>query len=121
MKTRKSTIGLIMKLGESTIAWSSSKQKIVALSTTEAEYVAASQAVKEIIWVKSLLTDLALFSNLKTTLNIDNMSTIKLNIKNPEFHQRDKHIDATILYEISIKKKNSSWSMFHQKISKLIC
>lgn len=95
MKTRKSTIGLIMKLGESTIAWSSSKQKIVALSTTEAEYVAASQAVKEIIWVKSLLTDLALFSNLKTTLNIDNISAIlKLNIKNPEFHQRSKHIDV---------------------------
>ncbi|XP_011698577.1 PREDICTED: adenylate kinase isoenzyme 5-like [Wasmannia auropunctata] len=56
--TRKSTTGLVLKLSESTISWSSQKQKVVALSTTEAEYVAASQAVKEIIWVKSLLQSL---------------------------------------------------------------
>lgn len=92
MKTRKPTTDLAIKLDESTIACSL-KQKVVTLSTTEAEYVTASQAVKKIIWMKSLLTDLALYSNLKTTLNIDNMSAIKL-IKNPEFHQRSKHIDV---------------------------
>lgn len=93
VKTRKSTTGLVIKIDEATIAWSSLKQNVVTLSTTEAEYVAASQTVKEIIWVKSLLSDLALFNDLKTTLHIDNMSAIKL-IKNPEFHQRSKHIDV---------------------------
>ncbi|XP_047098316.1 secreted RxLR effector protein 161-like [Schistocerca piceifrons] len=46
---RRSTTGMLLKLGESTITWASTKQKMVALSTTEAEYIAASQTVKEIV------------------------------------------------------------------------
>lgn len=93
VETRKSTTGLVLKLSESTISWSSQKQKVVALSTTEAEYVAASQAVKEIIWIKSLLRSLQVLRGLKTTLYIDNQSALKL-IKNAEFHKRTKHIDV---------------------------
>jgi len=93
VNTRKSITGYVLKLGESTVAWSSQKQKSVALSTTEAEYMAASQTVKEIIWVKSLLNSFALFQNLSTTLYLDNKNAEKL-IRNPEFHQRSKHIDV---------------------------
>ena len=39
---RKSTSGYVFMIGESAIAWSSKKQPIVPLSTTEAEYVAAA-------------------------------------------------------------------------------
>lgn len=46
MKTRKSTTDLVIKLDETIVAWSSLKQRVVTLSTTEAEYVAASQTVK---------------------------------------------------------------------------
>ena len=70
----------------------STQQRTVALSTTEAEYIAASQIVKEIIWIKSLINDLAMFKDPTTTLYVDNLSAIKL-IKNPEFHRRNKHID----------------------------
>lgn len=34
VETRRSTTDLVVKLGEATIAWSSSKQKVVTLSTT---------------------------------------------------------------------------------------
>ncbi|KMQ94006.1 integrase core domain protein [Lasius niger] len=47
-ETRRSTTGYVLKLGPSTIIWSSQRQKIVALSTTEVEYIAACQAVKEL-------------------------------------------------------------------------
>lgn len=92
-ETRKSTTGFVLKLGDSAIAWGSTRQRTVALSTTEAEYIAASQTIKEIIWMKSLINDLVLFKNITTTLYVDNLSAIKL-IKNPEFHRRSKHIDV---------------------------
>lgn len=53
--TRKSTTAHVFKLGESTIAWGSQKQKSVSLSTTEAEFVAAAQTMKELIWLDRLL------------------------------------------------------------------
>ncbi|MCH83140.1 copia-type polyprotein, partial [Trifolium medium] len=41
---KKSTIGYVFKLGTGAISWSSKKQPIVTLSTTEAEYVAAASS-----------------------------------------------------------------------------
>jgi hypothetical protein len=38
----KSTSGYVFKLGNGAISWSSKKQPIVTLSTTEAEFVAAA-------------------------------------------------------------------------------
>ncbi|KMQ86178.1 integrase core domain protein [Lasius niger] len=48
-QTRKSTSGLVIKLGDAPIVWSSQKQRSVALSTTESEYIAATQTTKELI------------------------------------------------------------------------
>ncbi|MCI80673.1 copia-type polyprotein, partial [Trifolium medium] len=39
---RKSTSGFVFMLGSGAISWSSKKQPIVTLSTTEVEYVAAA-------------------------------------------------------------------------------
>ena len=44
---RKSTIGYVYTLGGTAVSWSSQLQKIVALSTTEAEYVAITEASKD--------------------------------------------------------------------------
>ena len=110
-ETKKFTTGFILKLGNSAIAWASIQQRTVALSTTEAEYIAYckihSQTVKKIIWMKSLINDLAMFKNHTTTLYVNNLSAIKL-IKNPEFHQRSKHIDVRyhFILEINFTRKN---------------
>lgn len=49
VETRKSTSGYLLKIGDNTIAWGSQKQRVVTLSTAEAEYVAATQGLKELI------------------------------------------------------------------------
>lgn len=90
--TRKSTSGYVCILGDGAISWASQRQRCVALSTTESEYIAASQAVKELVWLSRLQKELMPGSP-KPTLHLDNQSAIRL-IKNPEFHNRTKHIDV---------------------------
>ena len=44
---RRSTIGYVYTLGGTVVSWGSQLQKIVALSTTEAEYVVITEASKD--------------------------------------------------------------------------
>jgi hypothetical protein len=55
---RKSTSGGILFLGTSPISWQSMKQRIVAISSCEAEYVAATTAACQGLWLARLLGDL---------------------------------------------------------------
>lgn len=89
--TRKSTSGLIVKLGNNLISWSSRKQKSFSLSTTESEFVVACGAVQEIVWLKRLINDLISDNLENPVLYIDNQSAIKI-IKNPKFHCKTKHM-----------------------------
>lgn len=87
---RKSTTGYIFTVGNTAVSWMSQLQKIVALSTTEAEYVAVTEASKEMIWLQGLLTELG-FKQEKNVLHSDSQSAIHL-AKNSAFHSRTKHI-----------------------------
>ena len=75
-----------------TVSWSSKKQLVVALSTSEAEYVAAAHLVKEILWLWTFLGEIMRLLSAPTTLNCDNQSAIALT-KDGQFHTRTKHID----------------------------
>lgn len=88
---RKSYTGYIFKLSGGPISWKSSKQKTVALSSTEAEYMALSDASKEAIYLRNLVYELTDKLDSVTIFN-DNQSAIKLSM-NPIFHERSKHID----------------------------
>lgn len=90
-KTRRSTSGIVCLQGDAAIMWRSQKQRCVSLSTTEAEYIAGSEAAKEIVWLRRLIEEMT-GKAIKPILRIDNSSAVKL-VKNPEFHQRSKHID----------------------------
>ena len=89
---RKSTTGTLFFLYGNPITWTSKKQKMVALSSCEAEYIAATSAACQGIWLGRLLKELHGKEVNPVRLNIDNKSAISL-AKNPVHHDRSKHID----------------------------
>ncbi|CAJ2652613.1 unnamed protein product [Trifolium pratense] len=90
---RKSTSGYVFSIGTSAISWSSKKQPIVTLSTTEAEFIAAASSACQGIWLRNVLKQLRQEQVTCTTIYCDNSSSIKLS-KNPVMHGRSKHIDV---------------------------
>jgi hypothetical protein len=90
---RKSTTGYVYMLGSGAISWSSKKQPIVTLSTTEAEFVSAASCACQGVWLRNVLDYLRLKQQGSTVIYCDNSSSIKLS-KNPVMHGRCKHIDV---------------------------
>jgi len=52
---RKSTSGFVFSLGTGAVSWSSKKQPVVTLSTTEAEYIVVASCACQCIWIKRIL------------------------------------------------------------------
>jgi hypothetical protein len=94
---RKSTTGVLYCLGDSPITWHSSKQKVVAPSTCEAEYVAAGSGACQGVWLARLLKELVGSELRAPVLKVDNKSAIDLS-KNPVHHDRSKHIEVKYHY-----------------------
>ena len=90
--SRKSTTGFVFTLGDTAISWASNLQKIVTLSTTEAEYVVATEARKEMIWLHDFLDELGKKQNMGI-LHSGSQSAIFL-AKNSAFHSKSKHIQT---------------------------
>jgi hypothetical protein len=89
-------------LNHGPIAWTTKKQPIVSLSSTEAEFVALTQTIKKVKAISNLLTELNI-KHKPITIHIDNLSTINMTT-HPNHHERTKHIDIKyhfIINEIS--------------------
>lgn len=101
--TRRSMTGYIGYLHGNIITWKCTLQKVVALSSAEAELMAACEATKEINYVRILIEEmfkyLGFISNSvgKSTLLIDNSACIQIS-RNPVNHGRTKHIDIRYHY-----------------------
>ena len=79
------------------MTWASQKQKVVALSSCEAEYITAALGACQGVWLSRLIAELVGGEAQKFRLLIDNQSAIEL-AKNPVFHKRSKHIDTRYYY-----------------------
>jgi hypothetical protein len=94
---RHSISGFAFFYGHGAVSWSSKKQPIVTLSSTESEYVALTHASKEALWLRKLHSELHFFFDTlisdPTTLHCDNQGAITLS-KESMFHMRTKHIDT---------------------------
>ena len=55
---RKSTSSYFMLLGGNLVTWRSKKQKVVALSSDEAEFRGMAKGLYEILWLRRLLTEI---------------------------------------------------------------
>ncbi|PNX79687.1 copia-type polyprotein, partial [Trifolium pratense] len=102
----KSTSGYVFMLGTGAISWSSKKQPIVTLSTTEAEYVAASICACQCLWLRSIMSHLKFEQSKPTVIYCDNSSCIKLS-KNPIMHDRCKHIDVRFHFLRNLAKEGT--------------
>jgi hypothetical protein len=89
---RRAVSGYAFLIDGGAVSWSSKKQELVSLSTTESEYVAATHGMKEALWLHSLLGDIFAPVQGPTTLFLDNQSAIALT-KDHQYHPRTKHID----------------------------
>jgi hypothetical protein len=105
LDTRKSTTGTVFFLGKNIITWQSSKQKVVALSSCEAEYIAAATAACQGVWLARLLSDMIGLESGAPELRVDNQSAITLS-KNPVFHERSKHIETRFHFIRECIEKN---------------
>lgn len=93
IEDRKSTSGYVFMMSEAAISWSSKKQPVVSLSTTEAEFIAAAASSCQAVWIRRILEAVGRNQTSPTVIYCDNSSTIKLS-KNPVMHGRSKHIDV---------------------------
>jgi hypothetical protein len=106
IEDRKSTSGYVFVLSSGAVSWSSKKQPIVTLSTTEAEFVAAAMCVCQALWIKRVLKELGYSNEYCIQVKCDNNSTIKLS-KNPVMHGRSKHIDVRYHFLRNLTKEGT--------------
>lgn len=82
---RRSTSGYIFLMAGGAVSWSSKKQPIVALSTTEAEYIAVVACATQGIWMSRVLSEFGERPGDCIIIKCDNNSTIQLS-KNQVHH-----------------------------------
>ena len=88
---RTSTCVFLIFLGANPISLSSTKQRIVARSSTEAEHRAIAATATKLQWVKSLLSELLVLVQSPLSLFLNNLGVTYLST-NHVFHSRMKHL-----------------------------
>jgi hypothetical protein len=89
---RHAISGYVFTLNGGAVSWSSKRQELVTLSTTEAKYVAQTHAAKEALWLSMLRSEVLGRPLAPLTLYADNQGAIALAC-NDRFHARTKHIN----------------------------
>jgi len=90
---RRSISGWVAKLNGDPVSWSSKKQRVVALSTCEAELYAESAAIQEVLWLRGLMEELGLNTQTGSTVFGDNQSAIAVSANGVK-GERTKHVDV---------------------------
>lgn len=90
---RRSISGWVAKVNGDPVSWSSKKQRVVALSTCEAELYAESAAIQEVLWLRGLMEELGLHTRMGSTVYGDNQSAIAVS-QNGVKGERTKHVDV---------------------------
>ena len=80
--SRKSTSGYFTLVGGNLVTWRSKKQKVVALSSAEAEFRGVAKGITEILWLRKLLYELDFPPTEACKLFCDNKAAIDIS-ENP--------------------------------------
>ena len=92
LQDRISVSGHCWFYGDCLIDWGSKKQRMIALSSTEAEYMALTLCLQTGLWLRSSLLQLSLPFELPIGIAGNNKGSISL-ASNSSHHSRSKHID----------------------------
>jgi len=92
LDTRRSTSGYVFKMCNAPVSSKSKQQKMVTISSTEAEYVAGSKAAQDAAYLRQILADLGFSQTEPTILYEDNEGCIAFSL-NPGSRDRTRHID----------------------------
>nr|GEY34820.1 putative RNA-directed DNA polymerase [Tanacetum cinerariifolium] len=90
---RRSTSGYFTLVGGNLVTWKSKKQKVVALSSAEAEFRGIARGITEVLWVRRLLTEIGYTPQEPTKIFSDNKAAIQIS-ENLVQHDRTKHIEV---------------------------
>jgi hypothetical protein len=99
---RSAISGYIFIVDGGAVSWTSKKQELITLSTTEAEYMAATHMAKEAMWLQALFGEI--FGNISQIMTIfgNNKSAIALahggKLQLPHTDGTHRHMYATILF-----------------------
>jgi hypothetical protein len=86
---RKSTSDYFMFVGGNLVTWRSKKQKVVALSSADAEFRGMVKGLCELLWIRRL----GFAPTLEMELFCDNKVSIAIS-HNPVQHDRTKHVEV---------------------------
>ena len=75
------------------MTWTSKKQRVVALSSVQAEFRGIAKGITEVLWIKKLITEIGFPLQLPSQLKCDNREAISIS-ENPVQHDRTKHIEV---------------------------
>ena len=89
--TSKSTSGFVFISSRGAIGWSSKRQSMVSLSSTESEYIGLANAGQHLAWLRSFFEELGRPQAGATELRCDNRAAIILS-QDAQFRARTKHI-----------------------------
>lgn len=109
MEGRKSISGYVATLYGGPVSWGSKKQRSVSTSSTESEYIAMATCCKQGLWLAQVLRDMGFpgyvgkYHKL-VDMRADNQGAIAL-VKNPQLHERSKHIDICYHFIRDIEAK----------------
>ena len=91
---RRSVLGIAVTLGGTVVSHASKTQRVVSLSTSEAEYIAAGDGVKEALFVRAVLSFITPETCGASIKVLEDNQATKVLIENPLSSARSKLIDV---------------------------
>ena len=112
-KTRRSTTGALLYIGDNIVDWSAKLQPVIAHSTAEAEYIAADFITRKIVWIRSLLEELGQKQQEATVIYEDNNACIAI-AKGEGSFEASKHIELRFHY---LKDKLNNGTIYFEELN----
>ena len=91
-QTRRSVSGIVIMMAGAAVVYKTVLQRIVALSSTEAEFYALSEAGKLALYVRSILNELGIPQHTATSVYEDNKGCLHMT-QNQKPVKNTKHVD----------------------------